>query len=164
MQNVHAVTSSGVGGGSLIYFNITEKPASIVYKNWSTQKSGIPLDKTYTYKYIYGPDDALSYVDNPADIENKIDYLDVASNFIGTNTITTTAGLGKFKLPRSRAFQDAANNIQGAIQARGVNLSITDVPNGLFMVQRGTVQSPTVPKVNKYSKESNACQRQGRLD
>jgi choline dehydrogenase-like flavoprotein len=162
MQNVHAVTSSGIGGGSLIYFNITEKPDSTVYKNWSTQKSDTPLDKTYTYKDIFGPDDAKSYVDAPADINKEIDYFDIASNFIGTNTITTTAGLGKFKLPRSRAFQDTAQNIQGVQEVRGVNLSITDIPNGLFAVQQGTVQSPTVSKVNKYSKQPNACQRQGR--
>ncbi|HYV52246.1 MAG TPA: hypothetical protein VE971_03040 [Candidatus Eisenbacteria bacterium] len=43
-----------------------------------------------------------------------------------------------------KSFQDAANNIQGAAQVRGVNLSITDIPNGLFAVQTGTVHSTTV--------------------
>lgn len=156
MQNVHAVTSSAVGGGSNVYFNITEKPDSIVYQKWSTESSDKPIGKAYySYKDVYGPD-AVSYVDRPADVENKIDYFEIASNFIGINTITTTASLGKFKLLRSRAFQDAANNIQGAVHVRGVSLSITDIPNGLFAIQTGTVQSPTVSQVNKYSKQSNA--------
>lgn len=55
MQNVHSVTSSGVGGGSLVYFNITEKPDSIAYQKWSTESSDKPLGKTYySYKDIYG--------------------------------------------------------------------------------------------------------------
>ncbi len=162
MQNVHAVTSSGVGGGSLIYFNTTEKPDSIVYKNWSTETSDKPLDKTYyTYKEIYG-DDAMSYVDKPDDVENRIDYFQIASNFIGTNNITTTTGLGKFKLPKSQAFQDAARKVQNATDIRSINLSITDIPDGLFAVQEGTVLHPTISQVNKYSREINACQRQGR--
>jgi choline dehydrogenase-like flavoprotein len=137
-------------------------PDSIVYQKWSTESSDKPIGKAYySYKDVYGPD-AVSYVDRPADVENKIDYFEIASNFIGINTITTTASLGKFKLLRSRAFQDAANNIQGAVHVRGVSLSITDMPNGLFAIQTGTVQSPTVSQVNKYSKQSNACQRQGR--
>jgi choline dehydrogenase-like flavoprotein len=175
MQNVHAVTSSGVGGGSLIYFNITEKPDRIVYQNWSTESSNNPLGKTYySYDDVYGPD-AVSYVDRPTDVGNKIDYFGIASNFIGTNTITTTTSLGKFKLPRSRAFQDAAQTIKkttGSIlnEDFDVNLSITDVPNGLFALQKnGTIQNPTisiqhptVSEVNKYSRQPNACQRQGR--
>jgi len=160
MQNVHAVTSSAVGGGSNVYFNITEKPDSIVYQQWSTESGDKPLGKAYySYKDVYGPD-AVSYVDRPDDVVNKIDYFKIASNFIGTNTITTTTSLGKFKLPRSRAFQDAAQNIQnagGGILNEGrigldgkqifdrsgnkildfdVNLSITDIPNGLFALQK----------------------------
>jgi hypothetical protein len=57
MQNVHAVTSSAVGGGSNGYFNITEKSDSTVYQNWSTQKSDTPPDKKYTYRDIYDPVD-----------------------------------------------------------------------------------------------------------
>src|SRR6266487_1426026 len=180
MQNVHAVTASGVGGGSLVYFNITEGPDAIVYQKWSTQSSDKPLDKKYTYKDIYGVD-AISYVDTPADVDNiqkGIGYFEIASNFIGTNNITTTTGPGKFKLPRSRAFQDAAQRIQNAtdsilneekiapdgtaIRNFDVNLSITDIPSGLFAPQNGTIQHPTISQVNKFSRQINSCQRQGR--
>ena len=31
MKNVHVITSSGVGGGSLVYTNVTEKPEPEIY-------------------------------------------------------------------------------------------------------------------------------------
>ena len=43
MQNVHAVTSSGVGGGSLVYFNITERPYETVYQDWETRN--VPINR-----------------------------------------------------------------------------------------------------------------------
>jgi choline dehydrogenase-like flavoprotein len=169
MQNVHAVTSSGVGGGSLVYFNITERPDKTVYQGWDTEHTDKPLDKKYTYKEIYDVN-AVNYVVNPDQINdpnNGIDYFDIAANFIGVNKITTTAGLGKFKLARSRSFQDAAQKIkmsrgnilnapkkdidgniivdqnQNEITDFDVSLSITDVPDGLMALQKST--DPTHP-------------------
>ena len=42
MRNVHVITASGVGGGSLIYTNVTEEPDNSVYKDWPTQNDGKP--------------------------------------------------------------------------------------------------------------------------
>ena len=112
MKNVSVVTGSGVGGGSLVYFNITERPESSAYENWPTQKSSNPLDTKYTYRDVYGGD-SLNYVDDPTRVDDKaLDYFDIAQNFIGVNTITTTAGLGKFKLARTKVFQNAAVSIK----------------------------------------------------
>ena len=62
MKNVHVVAASGVGGGSLVYFNVTEKPDSSVYKDWPIQNDKMPLDAKYSYKDIYGNKDAdLNY-------------------------------------------------------------------------------------------------------
>ena len=67
LKNVNVIVGSGVGGGSLVYFNITEKPHRIVYENWPTEHDGNPsLDEFYP----------------------------LAEEFIGVNPITTTAGFG----------------------------------------------------------------------
>jgi choline dehydrogenase-like flavoprotein len=197
MQNVHAVTSSGVGGGSLVYFNITERPYETVYGGWETERTDKPLKRKYTYKEIYDVN-AVNYVASPDQINDPnygIDYFDIAANFIGVNKISTTAGLGKFRLPRSRSFQDAAQKIKtikdnilneskkdidgniirdqngNELTDFDVNLSITDVPDGLMALQKSTdpthtspaIKHPTVPEVNQYfQKQTNVCQRQGR--
>ena len=65
---------SGVGGGSLVYSNVTEEPEESVYTNWPTQSDG------------------------NQGLEN---YFDRAFRFIGVNPIPTTASIGRFKLPRA---------------------------------------------------------------
>jgi choline dehydrogenase-like flavoprotein len=176
MRNVHVITASGVGGGSLVYTNVTEKPDPSVYKDWTIQSDNFPLDTKYSYNDIYGKEEAKNFVENPVDADKKIfDYFDIAENYIGVNRITTTDGLGKFKLPRARIFQNAANlisktyhNIINDPKKDGigntlpdldldVRLSITDVPDGLFRNPH-----PTKAEKMKYSKQSNVCQRQGR--
>ncbi len=166
MKNVHVVTASGVGGGSLIYFNITEKPDPIVYQNWAIQKDGNPsLDTQYSYNDIYGEEAAKDYVDTPAEADLKqFDYFDIAEQFIGVNKITTTAALGKFKLLRTKAFQDAAatqtKDFKYALmnpKDLDVSLSITDIG-----VDKIGAQHPSKAEKMKYSKENNVCQRQGR--
>jgi len=187
MRNVSVVTGSGVGGGSLVYFNITEKPEPSVYKNWPTQKTTSTLDTRYTYKEVY-LQDAEKYVDDPAKVDDKeLDYFKIAENFIGVNAITTTAGLGKFKLARTKIFQNAAVTLTGNSSASyevinptkpdgqldlDARLSITDVSTGLFSLQKDstivppkvTIKRPTISETNKYSQpvQSNICQRQGR--
>jgi cholesterol oxidase len=176
MRNVHVITASGVGGGSLVYTNVTEKPDPSVYKDWPTQSDNFPLDTKYSYNDIFGNDEAKNYVEDPANANKKtLDYFDIAENFIGVNRITTTDGLGKFKLPRARIFQDAANSINKTHHniindhkkdSNGdtlldlnldVNLSITDIQDGLF-----SNPHPTKAEKMKYSKQNNVCQRQGR--
>ena len=66
MKNVNIISGSGVGGGSLVYFNLTVKPEHNVYENWPTEHDGNPsLDE----------------------------YFPVAEQFLGVNTITTNSAL-----------------------------------------------------------------------
>ena len=67
LKNVNVIAGSGVGGGSLVYFNITQKPERVVYENWPTERDGSPsLDEFYP----------------------------LAEKFIGVNPITTTSAFG----------------------------------------------------------------------
>ena len=106
-------SASGVGGGFWVYFNVTERPDSSVYKDWPIQSDNMPLDAKFSYKDIYGNKDADLNYENQSDIDSKqlFDYFDIAANFICVNTITTTAGMGKFKFPRTKVFQDTARII-----------------------------------------------------
>jgi choline dehydrogenase-like flavoprotein len=188
MKNVNVLAASGVGGGSLVYFNLTTRPEFSVYESWPTQTSGFPLQTTFSAKEVYG-DQANNYVDKPEDLDKKLfDYFDIAQNFVGVNTITTNTGLGTFKLPRTDVFQVAAQEIyndggniinQERKDSKGnvildengkplldfdAPLSITDVPAGLFEIKDGNTIHPMKSEVNKYSgsRETNVCQRQGR--
>jgi choline dehydrogenase-like flavoprotein len=156
MRNVHVITASGVGGGSLVYTNVTERPDKSVYENWPTEVDGKP---------------------------SLEEYFEVAESFIGVNSITTTDGLGKFKLRRGQIFQEAANKIDANSIANTVKrnsdgspmldqngkpifdfdarLSITEVPNGVFNPDSQN-KHPTQEEVDKFSKQNNVCQRQGR--
>jgi choline dehydrogenase-like flavoprotein len=153
MRNINVITASGVGGGSLVYFNVTEKPDSFIYMNWPTEKDG------------HG---SLS------------DYFDMAETFLGVNFITTTEALGTYKLQRTKVFQNAANSIYNKYHNDIVNnkkdssseldldarLSITDISKDLFVVDDSNkpehIIHPTIDEVQKYSQEQNVCQRQGR--
>lgn len=49
MKNVNIISGSGVGGGSLVYFNLTVKPDHSVFENWPTEHDGNPsLDKYFS--------------------------------------------------------------------------------------------------------------------
>ena len=145
MQNIHIIAGSGVGGGSLVYFNVTEKPNPQVYKDWPTEKDG----------YL-----SLS------------EYFHIAESFLGINAITTTTGLGRYKLPKSRVFQEAPNSLKfnNIMNSRDDNgeinldakLSITDVGHNSFAAENGHLIHPTLEEATKYSKEANLCERQGR--
>ena len=177
LKNVNVIVGSGVGGGSLVYFNITEKPEAVVYENWPTQSDG-----------------------NPG-LEN---YFDRAFRFIGVNPIPTNASIGRFKLPRAKAFQDAAqaisdsestiiNNIKKDENGNPIldgnnkpfldfdaRLSITEMPEAGHVfsnegplefyakVDKGKEVKDLTEKEKretfeiKYSNETNVCQRQGR--
>jgi activator of 2-hydroxyglutaryl-CoA dehydratase len=108
MRNVNIVTASGVGGGSLVYNNVIVEPDESIYKDWATQNDGKP----------------------PLSSE----YFEMANKFIGINSITTTAGIGKFKLPQAKVFQNAAksNTVNKNLLNRNsldAKLSITDIPD-----------------------------------
>ena len=160
LKNVGVVTASGVGGGSLVYFNITERPEHSVYESWATQNEVDHLDTKYSPKEVYDAN-AINYVEKEEDIDKKsLDYFDIAQNFIGVNTITTNASMGKFKLPRTHAFQDAAQKIsdqsgniindprkdaggktipdenEKPILDFDARLSISDIPSGLFAIDK----------------------------
>jgi choline dehydrogenase-like flavoprotein len=144
MQNIHIIAGSGVGGGSLVYFNVTERPDPQVYKDWPTEKDG----------YL-----SLS------------EYFHTAERFLGINTITTTAGLGRYKLPKSKVFQEAANSLKSndIINGRHDNgeinfdakLSISDIDYYSFASGKGHLVDTTLEE-GKYFNETNVCERQGR--
>src|SRR6266699_3108255 len=158
--NVHALTASGVGGGSLVYANVTLKPPAEVYEKWPTEGRGDGLDN----------------------------YFPRAEEFIGVNKITTVAGLSGQKLARSKAFQDAARaarerlatqkradglEIAEPMDGYDLNLSITDLPANLFdgfPLNPGSLTPQQLESyqevVTKYQSkiQTNVCQRQGRCN
>jgi len=179
MKNVHIITSSGVGGGSLVYTNVTEKPEPEVYQNWSIQTDAAntkKLDTKFTYQDVYGTD-ASRYVDDPNDVNNQdLDYFTIAENFIGISKITTTSSLGRFKLDRAKVFQNAVSTItdpENKIEVSNshdldARLSITEVPFNSFALEQipsstnFKVKNPSISQTNDLSKQTNVCQRQGR--
>ena len=59
MKNIHVITSSGVGGGSLVYTNVTEKPEPEIYQDWAIKNDPTnikKLDTKFTYQDVYGND------------------------------------------------------------------------------------------------------------
>jgi hypothetical protein len=156
MRNVNIITASGVGGGSLVYNNVIAEPDESVYKDWVTQNDGKP----------------------PLSSE----YFEMANKFIGINSITTTAAIGKFKLPQAQVFQNAAksNTVNKNLVNReslDAKLSITDIPDTeVLFSKEGPLEldkeiedmtseelKETLHEVkNKYKKETNVCQRHGR--
>ena len=159
LKNVNVIVGSGVGGGSLVYFNITERPPPIVYENWPTEHDGNPpLDEFYT----------------------------LAERFIGVNPIATTAPFGGPPLPKSKLFQEAASMIDPNIIANegrknpdgspmvdqngkpildfDANLSITDISTDVFNPSNPITARPNQEDIKKYTSvmETNVCERQGR--
>jgi len=187
LGNVHIIAASGVGGGSLVYANATEKPDDVIFDKWKTEL-GLDIDSIVLKSYF-----------------------NAARAFIGVNSITTTAPLGTFKLPRTQVFQDAAKKLKerwGDIITNeqrekdpnkpnvveydfDADLSIADIPqkkdiDSLFHTvgQRNTPDGKIIPAtyqtvlediqkdsgkqiqiaefLRKYSVEANVCERQGR--
>jgi choline dehydrogenase-like flavoprotein len=172
-DRVHVVSASGVGGGSLVYTNVTEEPDTLIIDSWKT-KNG--LDINY---------------------DNLRPFFEAARAFIGVNKITTTAANGTFKLARTKAFQDAAEKVRLANPAivtnkpsnpasnyiediYAVNLSITDLPQQkdlptIFkdagsdfntalnnIKNNANLQIRLAEFMRKYAVETNVCERQGR--
>lgn len=144
LGNVSAIVASGLGGGSLIYSNVILAPHPGVYENWPTQSGGKKLE----------------------------DYFDIARAFIGVNKITTNAGLSENRLEKSKVFQEAGQELidegdQSIVNVRSedgmrvgdfdLDLSITDVPGGLFVGQ-----PPPEEEIKRLLNQENDCQRQGR--
>ena len=165
MKNVSVLSASGVGGGSLIYFNLTARPDPSAYADWAIQTDNDrPLDKKYSYREVYGDAAAKERFDEPSSAEYEtLDYFDIAKNFVGVNKITTTAALGTFKLGKTKVFQDAAAQVDlssGDLMNRGhldADLSITDVSEGTF-----GAHAPTKAESMRLSRQTNVCQREGR--
>ena len=179
-DNVHVIASSGVGGGSLVYSNVTLRPEDSVYTNWPTQNvTDDKLDKKFSFKDVYG-DDGKLYANNSPDIGTVvdvdtpiIDYFDIARNFIGVNKITTNAGITKNKLDKTKAFDEAGNDLNKEdpnFTVENIDLSITDVPEGIFGFDKSSspikVSRPLISEINKYTSitQTNDCQRQGRCN
>ncbi len=188
---VHTLTASGIGGGSLIYTNVTEEPLENVIDAWDTN---------------------LNIGINYANLEP---FFRMARGFLGVNKIVTNSSMGDAKLPRSKAFHDAAVKMKnelppGTITNKATfdpataakleedifaaDLSITDIPyrkddyslfskRNPFYEQVNPPPPPPLPTyqnvmnaitgkpemqeklalfLRKYFEEQNACQRQGR--
>jgi hypothetical protein len=186
-SKVHTIAGSGVGGGSLVYTNVTEEPDESVIDSWDSQ-----LNLGINYN-------------------NLSKYFDMARGFIGVNKIATTTAIGTNKLPKAKAFQEAAEKIRqnlppGTIKnpdkkspfnpadpadpadpdqspfvedIYAADLSITDIPyrkdqktlfkkadtyaSILNSVQTNPqVQEKLAILLRKYFGEPNVCERQGR--
>lgn len=145
LGNVHSIQASGVGGGSLVYSNVTLAPDSSVFASWPTQSEGKKLEE----------------------------YFDSVNQFLVVNRITANAGLSNNMLEKTKAFQDAGQalidggntdiinvkNEEGRLTGDfDLNLSITNVPAGLL-------DGPTPPEdelERLLKRQENVCQRQGR--
>jgi len=177
-SKVHTIAGSGVGGGSLVYANVTEEPEASVIDSWDTQLNlGIN----------YG---------------NLSTYFEMARGFTGVNKIPTTTANGTVKLPKTKAFHDAAEKIRqetpGIVKNKvtfdpadpdqgpfvediyAVDLSITDIPyrkdektlfkkggdsfsTVLTSIQTNPqMQQELAVLLKKYFAETNVCERQGR--
>jgi choline dehydrogenase-like flavoprotein len=42
LKNIGIIRGIGIGGGSLVYFNVTERPDPCVYKEWPTESDSFP--------------------------------------------------------------------------------------------------------------------------
>lgn len=137
LKNVNVILGSGVGGGSLVYFNLTQKPERVVYENWPTERDGGPcLDEFYP----------------------------LAEEFIGVSPITTTSAFGGPPLPKAKVFQDAAKEIGGSKILNpndlDAKLSITDISTNIFDHSVGRPNEMDIKKFNS-TMETNICERQG---
>jgi choline dehydrogenase-like flavoprotein len=177
-SKVHTLAASGVGGGSLVYTNVTEKPADIVTDRWDTQ---------------------LNLGINHSNLST---YFEMAKGFIGVNKIPTTTANGAVKLPKTKCFQDAAEEIRkqtpGIVKNEitftpgnpnqgpfvediyAVDLSISDIPyrkdEKTIFKKGGDMYTPLLNAIQtnaqvqedvaiflkKYFAETNVCERQGR--
>lgn len=145
LGNVHAIVASGVGGGSLIYSNVTLEPPESIYEDWPTQKTGRKVEE----------------------------YFDLVKQFLVVNKIPTTAGLSTNLLDKTKAFQEAGQALIDEGNADIINkkivngkpvgdfdldLSITNVPASLF----DSLPPDEVELKRLLDKQESVCQRQGR--
>ncbi len=145
LGNVHAIVASGVGGGSLIYSNVTLEPPRSIYEDWPTQKTGKKIEE----------------------------YFELVKQFLVVNKIPTTASLSTNLLDKTKAFQEAGQALIDEGNADIVNtkiengkvvgdfdldLSITNVPANLF-----DSLPPDEGELKRLlDKQECVCQRQGR--
>ena len=135
MGNVTTICGSGVGGGSLVYFNLTARPDPAAFRGWATQFGGKPLES----------------------------YFEIAESFLGVNKITTTTALGRFKLGKSKVFQEAALEVDATSKdlmnprELDADVSITDVPLGTFEQDREAQAGRA-----GLAWQTNICERHGR--
>lgn len=130
LRNVNVIAGSGVGGGSLVYFNVTERPAPNVYQNWPTE-----CDANNTSLNEFYP---------------------LAEKLIGVNPIVSTVGFSGEPLPKVTVFQDAAKQLGGNkimnINDLKAKLSITDIPTSVFDPSTG---HPDLQDIEKYNRPLN---------
>src|SRR5436190_16244605 len=144
-RDLWTIAGNGVGGGSLVYANVTVSPDNEVLDSWPG--------------FYGGP--------NSSNLKTEFDQ---ARAFIGVNKIVTKqAGLGTwntqsgsyqpanrdFLLDRTRVFEDACAAVQSSSPSLKLNfeyadLSITELPGNALTPPPGPGPTP------------NYCERQGR--
>jgi hypothetical protein len=104
-KKVDTIADSGIGGGSLVYTNVTEYPDENVIDPWD---SLLNLGINYN---------------------NLTTYFDMARVFIGVNKIATMAPIGNSKLLKTTAFQEVAEKIRKKTPGIIKNKSVFDLNN-----------------------------------
>jgi Choline dehydrogenase and related flavoproteins len=161
LGNVHALVSNAVGGGSMIYSNVTIEPPMDVYKTWFSDES-----------------EALKLQD----------YFKKAKNFIKINKIVSNAGMSANLLEKTKALKEAAQALIDKGNTDIVNvtkvgnkasidfpvdLSITDIPPGLIPADLQDrmknnaltdADKAALPDIMAKLSQSSVCQRQGRCN
>jgi len=147
LKNIRTIAGSGVGGGSLIYFNVTERPDYDAFRHWPTEKDEYP---------------------------SLNNYFEKAEKFLGVNYVSTYTALSRQMLSKAQVFQDATKNVISTLgdainidtsqtpQEMNAKLTITDIPLGLFEIKDNEIVHPDFEEIRKYSMEQNVCLRRGR--
>ncbi len=161
-KNVNVITASGVGGGSLVYSNVTVEPDSTIFERWPIQKSDLAS------------------------------YFDIARKFIGVNKIITVSALTTQKLDRPKIFQSAIKKLQekdnNIIKEDdySLDLSITDISldkikfpelGNFNSIEEYVKNADNLKKLEEYINktenlkkhydnpfQTNVCQRQARCN
>ncbi len=151
-DDVVVLNSSGIGGGSLIYANVTIQPPNEVVDSWPVQ-----------------------FDSNKTNAEGLSDNFNEAKGFIGVNKIyTKKSGItkkpdGSEMLDRTRLFKQAIEK-SGLGEWEPVDLSITELTEDYFKPPPPTSLPTSITEltrdysktIDERSKIENYCERQGR--
>jgi choline dehydrogenase-like flavoprotein len=161
LGNVHVLATNAVGGGSMIYSNVTIEPPLDVYRNWFSDEN---------------------------EAAKLQDYFKKAKKFIKVNKIVSNAGMSGNLLDKTKALKEAAQALIDKGNKDIVNttlvgnkttidfpvdLSITDIPPGLIpsdlqdRIKNNALtdaDKAVLPDIMAKLSQNSVCQRQGRCN